>query len=201
MIGRTLGTYRIIEKVGMGGMATVYKAYDANTDRHVAVKVLPEYHAKDSEFYERFRREARAIARLEHLNILPVFAYGEEEGIAYLVMRYLPTGTLSDRIRQGKMPYDEISRLLKQIASALDYAHFCTDSEEAHFGRGHARVARCTQCGARRVAGEKCGVRAARARCARWKPYRPDRTGCAAPRGPPDHEAASHHPRPGCAVP
>ncbi len=123
MIGRTLGTYRIIEKVGTGGMATVYKAYDANTDRHVAIKVLPEYHAKDSEFYERFRREARAIARLEHLNILPVFAFGEEEGTAYLVMRYLPTGTLSERIRQGKMPYDEISRLLKQIASALDYAH------------------------------------------------------------------------------
>src|SRR5215213_7827611 len=123
MIGRTLGTYRIIEQIGMGGMATVYKAYDPNTDRFVALKVLPEHYGKDSEFYERFRREAKAIARLEHLHILPVHAYGEDEGTAYLVMRYLPTGTLSDYIRKGPLSLGEISRLLRQIAGALDYAH------------------------------------------------------------------------------
>ncbi|NWF69609.1 MAG: protein kinase [Chloroflexi bacterium] len=123
MIGRTLGSYRIVEKIGMGGMATVYKAFDPNTERHVAIKILPEQYAHDAEFYERFRREAKAIAKLEHLHILPVHAYGEEDNIAYLVMRYMPTGTLSERIRQGAMPYSEISRLLRQIAGALDHAH------------------------------------------------------------------------------
>src|SRR5262245_1455591 len=123
MIGRTLGSYRIVQQPGMGGMATVYKAYDPNTDRYVALKILPEHYSRDSEFYERFRREAKAIAKLEHIHILPVHAYGEDNGTAYLVMRYLPTGTLSERIRKGPMALDEVARLLKQIASALDYAH------------------------------------------------------------------------------
>lgn len=124
MIGRTLGGYRIVEQIGMGGMATVYKAYDASTDRYVALKTLPQQYSQDPQFLERFRREARAIARLEHLHILPVHAYGEEDGIAYLVMRYLPAGTLADRIRQnGRLPLEETARLLNQIASALDHAH------------------------------------------------------------------------------
>lgn len=124
MIGRTLGGYRIVEQIGMGGMATVYKAYDASTDRYVALKTLPQQYSQDPQFLERFRREARAIARLEHLHILPVHAYGEEDGIAYLVMRYLPAGTLADRIRQnGHLPLDETARLVNQIASALDHAH------------------------------------------------------------------------------
>jgi WD40 repeat protein len=123
MIGQTLGNYRIVEQIGMGGMATVYKAFDPDTERFVAVKTLPRDFAHDADFRERFRREAKAIARLEHIHILPVFAYGEQDGTAYLVMRYLPTGTLSERIRAGEMPFDEISRLLNQLASALDYAH------------------------------------------------------------------------------
>src|SRR5215216_6109801 len=114
MIGRTLGSYRIVEQIGAGGMASVYKAYDPNTDRYVALKILPEHYGKDSEFYERFRREAKAIANLEHIHILPVHAFGEEGGTAYLVMRYLPT---------GKLLLDEISRILVQVAGALDYAH------------------------------------------------------------------------------
>ena len=105
MIGRTIGGYRIVEQVGMGGMATVYKAYDASTDRYVALKTLPEQYSKDPQFVERFRREARAIAKLEHLHILPLFAYGEDQGTAYLAMRYLPAGTLSNYIReQGQIP-------------------------------------------------------------------------------------------------
>jgi serine/threonine-protein kinase len=123
VIGKTLGNYRIVEQVGMGGMATVYKAFDPLTDRYVAIKILPEYYAKDSEFYERFRREAKAIAGLEHLHILPMFGYGEEDGIAYMVMRYLDTGTLADRIKQGPLPLPDASRILNQLASALDYAH------------------------------------------------------------------------------
>jgi tetratricopeptide (TPR) repeat protein len=123
MIGRTLGSYRIVEQIGAGGMASVYKAYDPNTDRFVALKILPEHYGKDSEFYERFRREAKSIANLEHIHILPVHAYGEDNGTAYLVMRYLPTGTLSEHIRKGKLSFSEISRILGQVAGGLDYAH------------------------------------------------------------------------------
>ncbi len=123
MIGRTLGNCRIVEQIGMGGMATVYKAYDPGTDRYVAVKVLPEYYSRDPHFQERFAREARAIARLEHPTILPVHAFGEENGVSYLIMRYLPTGTLKDRIERGPMPLDEAGSILSQVADALGYAH------------------------------------------------------------------------------
>ena len=94
MIGRTLGSYRTVEQIGMGGMATVYKAYDPSVDRYVAIKVLPEHYTQDSKFLKRFEREAKAIARLEHPHILPVYTYGQDGNITYLVMRYLPTGTL-----------------------------------------------------------------------------------------------------------
>jgi Tol biopolymer transport system component/predicted Ser/Thr protein kinase len=123
MIGRTLGNYRIIEQIGIGGMATVYKAYDPDTDRYVAIKVLPEHFSKDPKFRQRFEREAKAIAKLEHIHILPLFAYGEDEGVAYMVMRYLDAGSLTERIKQGSLPLAEASRLLSQIASALDHAH------------------------------------------------------------------------------
>ena len=123
MIGRTLGVYRIVEQIGQGGMATVYKAYDPTTDRYVAIKVLPEYYTHDEKFHTRFKREAKAIAKLEHPHILPIFAYGEEEGITYMVMRYLPYGTLKERIQQGALALEEAERVLTQMADALDYAH------------------------------------------------------------------------------
>lgn len=104
-------------------MATVYKAFDPNTDRFVALKILPEHLSSNPDFRTRFQREAKAIARLEHLHILPVFAYGEDGQIAYLVMRYMQAGTLSERVESGPLSLDEIDRLLKQVASALDYAH------------------------------------------------------------------------------
>ncbi len=125
MIGRTLGGYRVIEQIGVGGMATVYRAYDAATDRYVALKVLPEYYATDPGFRTRFEREARAIAGLEHIHILPVHAFGEENSTAYLVMRYMQAGTLSETIRRGPLSFAEAARLLAQIAAALDYAHRC----------------------------------------------------------------------------
>ena len=123
MIGKTVGGYQILEQIGEGGMATVYKAYDAGTDRHVAIKTLPQHYAGDAEFIKRFEIEARAIARLEHLHILPIFAYGEEEGVTYMAMRYMDTGTLTDYLSQQPLSFAEAGRLLKQIASALDYAH------------------------------------------------------------------------------
>jgi len=122
--GQMLGPYRIINQVGQGGMATVYKAYQPSMDRNVAVKVLPGQLASSKEFAKRFEQEARTIARLEHAHILPVFDYGESEGITYFVMRYLDAGTLKDKMEAGSpLPFHEIDRLFTQLADALSYAH------------------------------------------------------------------------------
>jgi serine/threonine protein kinase len=121
--GQMLGAYRIIEQIGMGGMATVYKAYQPSMDRNVAIKVLPGQLAESEEFVRRFQQEARIIARLEHPYILPVFDYGEEDGIAYFVMRYLDAGTLKDKMKTGALSLEEIDRIFTQLADALGYAH------------------------------------------------------------------------------
>jgi len=122
--GQMLGSYRIINQIGQGGMATVYKAYQPSMDRHVAVKVLPSQLAESKEFVARFQQEARTIARLEHPHILPVFDYGESDGTAYFVMRYLEAGTLKDRMVAGRpLPLDEIDRIFTQLTDALSYAH------------------------------------------------------------------------------
>lgn len=122
--GQMLGPYRIINQIGKGGMATVYKAYQASVDRYVAIKVLPSQLAESKEFAARFQQEARIIAKLEHPHILPVFDYGESDGIAYFVMRYLEAGTLKDRMESHRpLPLDEIDRILTQLADALSYAH------------------------------------------------------------------------------
>lgn len=121
--GQMIGPYRITNQVGQGGMATVYKAYQAAMDRYVAVKVLPSQLADSAEFTGRFHQEARIIANLEHPHILPVFDYGEDEGVSYLVMRYLEAGTLKDKVDQGTLPLAEVDRLFTQLAGALAYAH------------------------------------------------------------------------------
>ena len=122
--GQMLGPYRIINQIGQGGMATVYKAYQPSMDRNVAVKVLPGQLAESPEFTQRFQQEARIIARLEHAHILPVFDYGESEGIAFFVMRYLEAGTLKDKMEAGRpLSLQEIDRLFTQLADALSYAH------------------------------------------------------------------------------
>jgi len=82
--GTTLGQYRVVERIGRGGMATVYRAYHPALDRYVAVKVLPEFFAEDPSYRERFQQEARSVARLKHPNILEVFDFGYEDGVAYL---------------------------------------------------------------------------------------------------------------------
>ena len=121
--GQMLGPYRIISKIGQGGMATVYKAYQPSMDRNVAIKVLPSQLAESKEFTARFQQEARIIARLEHPYILPVFDYGESDGISYFVMRYLEAGTLKTKMEAGPLPLKEIDRLFTQLAEALSYAH------------------------------------------------------------------------------
>ena len=122
--GQMLGPYRIINQIGRGGMANVYKAYQASVDRYVAIKVLPTQLAESKEFATRFHQEARIIAMLEHPHILPVFDYGESDGIAYFVMRYLDAGTLKDKMESGRpLPLNDIDRIFTQLAEALSYAH------------------------------------------------------------------------------
>ena len=121
--GQALGSYRIISQVGKGGMATVYKAYQTSMDRNVAIKVLPRQLAESAEFTARFQQEARIIARLEHPHILPVFDFGESDGVTYFVMRYLEAGTLKTKMEAGPLSLNEIDRLFTQLADALNYAH------------------------------------------------------------------------------
>lgn len=123
LIGRRLGKYEITELLGQGGMATVYKGYQPDIDRFVAVKVLPPHPGQSMQFIERFRLEARTIAQLQHPHILPMHDYGGEGDILYLVMAYVSGGSLKDRIQQGPLPLQEAEAILRQIASALDYAH------------------------------------------------------------------------------
>ena len=121
--GTELGPYRILEQVGSGGMATVYKAYHTSMDRYVAIKVLPEQMSQDPELISRFRREAQVIAKLEHAHILPVYDYGESGGRLYLVMRYIVAGTLKEQIARGPLDLSEANRILSQVGGALEHAH------------------------------------------------------------------------------
>jgi tetratricopeptide (TPR) repeat protein len=123
LIGRTLdGKYRIVGEIGQGGMASVFKAYQPALDRYVAIKVLPAQHALAPGFSERFVREARAVAQLNHPNILSVIDFGQDEGLSYIVMKYVAGGTLKDRLGQP-MKLAETVRIVGQIAAALDHAH------------------------------------------------------------------------------
>ncbi len=123
LIGKELGPYRILEQIGVGGMATVYKAYHATMDRNVAIKVLPEQMSLDKELRSRFEREAKVIAKLEHAHILPVYDYGQAGNRLYLVMRCVEEGTLKDRMTAGPMGLDEVNRIFRQVGEALAHAH------------------------------------------------------------------------------
>src|SRR5690242_13701197 len=128
LTGQTLGSCILERRIGQGGMGTVYLARQIRPARNVAVKVLLPNLAMDSQVYQeflaRFRREADVIAKLEHVNIMPIYEYGEQEGLAYLVMPYLTGGSLRDILAQrGALPIEEIVRYIDQAASALDYAH------------------------------------------------------------------------------
>lgn len=121
--GENLGPYQVIGQVGKGGMATVYKAFHAATNRYVALKVLPEQLTDQPQFVERFRQEAQTIANLQHPHILPVFDYGESAGRMYMVMRYLDTGTLTERMKTRPLALKEVDHFFTQLLDALGYAH------------------------------------------------------------------------------
>ncbi len=123
MIGTTLGPYRILEQIGLGGMATVYKAFQPGMDRLVALKILPAHYASTPRFVQRFEQEARIIAKLEHRNIIPIYDFGSHDGTTYLAMRYLQAGTVKDILAQGTLSLADVARVIGDVAAALNYAH------------------------------------------------------------------------------
>lgn len=120
--GETLGQYTITGQIGSGGMATVYKAYHEKLDRHVAIKLMHETFVQDDNFLERFQREARIVARLEHPHIVPVYDYAEVDQ-PYLVMKYINGGTLKRRLIKQGITLEEINTMMTMLADALTYAH------------------------------------------------------------------------------
>ena len=124
LIGTTLNNqYTILEEIGRGGMATVYSAKQQSMNRTVAVKVLPRNLLHDPGFFERFEREVEVISTLEHPHILPIYDYGQSDGIPFITMRYLGGGSMAQMIRRGIPELADIDRPLSQVAQALDYAH------------------------------------------------------------------------------
>jgi Tol biopolymer transport system component/serine/threonine protein kinase len=124
LIGETLGQYHILEELGRGGMAVVYKAYQPALERYVAVKVLPRELTFDDEFVERFLREARAAARLNHSNIVTIHDVGQVDGTYFIVMEYLDGASLTGLLnRQAPLTPQRATQIVSQVALALDYAH------------------------------------------------------------------------------
>ena len=125
LIGKYIGRYHIIGQLGQGGMAIVYKAFDTSLERDVAIKFIRVEligPAMQSELLKRFEREAKALAKMEQSNIINVYDYGEYENSPYLVMQYLPGGTLKEQIG-NPFPSHIAARLLFPVAKALEYAH------------------------------------------------------------------------------
>jgi serine/threonine protein kinase/Tol biopolymer transport system component len=122
-VGTRLGPYEILSPLGAGGMGEVFKARDTRLDRTVAIKILSPQLATDSQFRERFDREARTISQLDHPHICALHDVGEQDGTSYLVMQYLEGETLESWLKKGAVPLDQALQYALQIASALDKAH------------------------------------------------------------------------------
>jgi serine/threonine protein kinase len=124
LVGKTLGQYEIVSEIAKGGMSTVYRARQKSVGRDVAIKVLPSVLLHDQKFLQRFSREVEVIAGLQHPHILPIYDYGEQDNMPYIVMAYLSGGTLADYIsKRGPLPVDEVVRFVSQISSAMQFAH------------------------------------------------------------------------------
>ncbi|MCW9079689.1 MAG: protein kinase [Gammaproteobacteria bacterium] len=123
LIGHTLGHYRIVEKIGEGGMGVVYRAHDERLDRDVAIKVLPEEVAQSSDRLARFEREAKAVAKLDHPNILAIHDFGSDEGVTYAVTELLSGQNLRQAIPASGMPWQKVVEIGAAIADGLAAAH------------------------------------------------------------------------------
>ena len=115
--------YVMMEELGQGGMATVYRAYDPLFEREVALKILRKELLNDTQVRERFERETKIIAKLENEAIVPVYDVGRDNDQLFFVMRYMAGGSLSERIQKGAIPLVEIIHIIQRIGAALDYAH------------------------------------------------------------------------------
>jgi len=123
LIGRTISHYTILEQVGQGGMSSVFSAADLADGRVVAMKILSPYIAHEEQFQARFEREIKLLTRLQHPNIIPILDFGEADGLAFIVMPYIASGTLFDRLNRGPLDPRQGGRIVDQMASALMLAH------------------------------------------------------------------------------
>src|ERR1700751_350949 len=121
--GQRLGPYEILSAIGAGGMGEVYRARDTRLERTVAVKILPDHLSDRAELRERFEREARTIASLNHPHICTLYDIGQQDGTDFLVMEYLEGETLAERLKQGPLPPDQVLQYAIEISDALDKAH------------------------------------------------------------------------------
>src|SRR5262245_60899513 len=122
-VGQQLGQYRVISLLGEGGMAAVYRAHQETIKRDVAIKVIKTNLVDVEDFAKRFEREAQTVAALSHAHIVKIFDYGRDKNTLFIVMELLTGGSVSDVIRRGPMDPKLVSKVLNQVASALDYAH------------------------------------------------------------------------------
>ena len=121
--GETVGPYKIQEQLGQGGMASVYKAYHPALDRYVAIKVMDAALSKEPDFIERFKREARVIAKLDNPHIVPVYDFDEHNGQPYIVLKFIDGPTLKDRMKSAPLSKPEIMKVVSSVGDGLEYAH------------------------------------------------------------------------------
>ena len=123
MVGTTISHYKILEKIGQGGMGTVYRAQDTTLDREVAIKVLPEQFTQDPQRLARFEREAKLLASLNHPNIAAIHSFEHSDDIHVLVLELVPGETLAERVAKGPVPVEEALEVCRQIAEDVEAAH------------------------------------------------------------------------------